>query len=275
MQYPKNFVPFETWPEYNWVVNPPDICAREAVPQNPCGIRWSLWPFTFEEHISDEEPRLNTGGKLARPRLVSWKRVQRTDIPKGWHSGKHPWRVDAYHVLGPDYQTKWNKSSRRDLRLWKQHHLNITHRIDPISWEEYQSAYRKSLTVKKIGAEQLEALGRRVAAGGPELFGVRNIQTGEISAGTAIHYSPTYKSSMREGPFILPGARECFAMTGLMDFWFDYSLKRGVELQMFSYFNHPGSPKGWEGFSAFKRQFGIVEVAYPPLLWRIVGGKIF
>ncbi len=90
-----------------------------------------------------------------------------------------------------------------------------------------------------------------------------------------MHYCPTYKSSMREGPFILPEARECFAMTGLMDFWFARSLGRGVELQVFSYFAHAGAPKEFAGFSAFKRQFGVVEVAYPPMLWRVVGGRIF
>jgi hypothetical protein len=207
--------------------------------------------------------------------MVSWKRVHRTDAPKGWHAAKYPWRVDAYHALGPGYQTKWNKSSRRDLRLWQRDFLNKTHRIDAIPWSEFEAAYRKSITYKKIGGEQMAALRRKIKDNGPELFGVRNIQTGEIIAGTAIHYSPTHKSSMREGPFILPEARECFAMTGLMEYWFELSLKRGVELQQFSYFAHPGVPNTWEGFSAFKRQFGITEVAYPPILYKFVLGKLW
>ena len=275
METPSNFVPHEMWPEYDWLANPPDICAKEHVPKNPCGIRWSLWPFTFEEHIGDQEPDVATGGTLARPRLVSWKRVRRTDIPKGWHSGKHPWRVDAYHALLPDYASRWNKSSRRDLRLWRQNFLNKTHRIEQISWDEYSRAYKKSLVVKRIGTDQLASLGRKIGPEGPELWGVRNIQSQEIVAGTAMHYSPTHKSSMREGPFILPEARDCFAMTGLMDHWFAHSLERDIELQVFSYFAHAGTHKSWEGFSAFKRQFGITEVAYPPVLWRFVWGKIF
>jgi hypothetical protein len=274
MDMPKNFVPHELWPEYNWVLNPPNLCRREVVPNVQRGIRWSLGPITLEMHAGDEEPRLDTGGKLARPRIVRWNRVRRTDVPAGWHEARHPWRVDAYHTLAPDYAARWNKSSRRDLRLWKDNFLDKTHRIEPVSWHEYETAYRKSLVFKKIGDEQMQALGRRYAAGGPELWGVRN-GAGQVIAGTAIHHSPTYKSSMREGPFILPEARDCFAMTGLMDFWFDRSLSRGVELQVFSYFNHAGTPKDWAGFSAFKRQFGITEVAYPPMLWRIVGGKLF
>jgi hypothetical protein len=80
---------------------------------------------------------------------------------------------------------------------------------------------------------------------------------------------------MRECPFILPEARKCFAMTGLIAYWFDRSLARGIELQIFSYFAHPGTPKGWEGFSAYKKHFGVTEVSYPPVLWRLAGGKIF
>jgi len=263
------------WPEYNWLANPVSICAREWVPQNPRGIRWSLWPLTFEMHIGDQEPDLRTGGALARPRVVRWLRVHRTDTPRGWHQGTHPWRVDAYHTLGPDYVSKWNKSSRRDLRLWQEKHAGKTHTIEPVSWADYEAAYRNSTVIKKIGDEQLKSLGRKIGPGGPELWGVRDLANGKIVAGTALHYSPTYKSSMREGPFILPEARDCFAMTGLMDFWFSSSLARGVELQVFSYFAHPGTPKDYAGFSAFKRQFGIIEVAYPPHLWRLVGGKIF
>ncbi len=275
MDTPSNFVPHEMWPEYEWVANPPSICARERVPNAPCGIRWSLWPITFEEHIGDEEPDVKTGGALARPRLVSWKRVRRTDAPAGWSVGAHPWRVDAYHVLLPDYAARWNKSSRRDLRLWRQNFLDKTHRIEQISWGEYREAYKKSIVGKKIGTDQLMQLGRKIRPGGPELWGVRNIRSGEIIAGTAMHYSPAYKSSMREAPFILPEARLCHAMTGLMDHWFARSQVLGIELQVFSYFAHPGAPKDWEGFSAFKRQFGVAEVAYPPVLYRFVWGKIF
>lgn len=279
MQIPDNFVPHEMWPEYRWVANPPSICAREIVPGTPCGIRWSLWPFTFEEHIGDNEPDLSTGGRLARPRMVSWKRVRRTDTPPGWRTAAYPWRVDAYHTLLPDYEKRWNKSSRRDLRLWRENFLNKTHRIEQVSWQEYEAAYKKSLVVKRIGTDQLASLGRKCTGNGwqehLQLVGVRNMQSGEIVAGTAIHHSPTYKSSMREGPFILPEARECFAMTGLMDYWFTLSLERGVTLQVFSYFAHAGTPKSWEGFSAFKRQFGVTEVAYPPVLYRFVWGKIF
>ncbi len=113
------------------------------------GIRWSIWPITFEMHIGDQEPGLSVGGKLARPRVVRWMRVRRTDVPAGWREAKHPWRVDAYHELAPGYAQKWNKSSRRDLRLWQERHLGKTHVIEPVSWPEYEAAYRKSTIFKR------------------------------------------------------------------------------------------------------------------------------
>lgn len=272
MEIPKDFAPYEMWPEYDWLATLPSVCEREWVPGNTRGVRWSLWPLTFEMHVGDTEPDLTAPGRLRRPRVVRWRRVQRTDVPPGWHATKHPWRVDAYHELASDYRSRWNKSSRRDLRLWNERHNNITHVIEPISLSEYESAYKKSLTYKKIGGDQLGILS---AKDGPELWGVRDKATGTIIAGTALHYSPTYNMSMREAPFIHAEARKCFAMTGLVDFWFARSLERGIKLQYFSYFSYPGGPKSWVGFSAFKRQFGITEVAYPPMLWRVVGGKIF
>ncbi len=275
MEIPKNFAPYEMWPEYDWLATLPPICQREWVEGENRAVRWSLWPITLEVQVGDTEPDLNAPGRLKRPRIVRWNRVNRTDVPKGWHTTKYPWRIDAYHELSPEYHTTWNKSSRRDLKLWLERHNNKTHTIEPLSIEEFRAAYKKSLTYKKIGGQQLACFLAKYNPETFELIGVRNKTTGKIIAGTALLYSPTRNISMREVPFILPEARECFAMTALIDYWFARSLARGTALQYFSYFSHAGTPKSWEGFSAFKRQFGIVEVAYPPMLWRVVGGKLW
>lgn len=275
MDTPKNFAPFEMWPEYDWIAAFPAICKREWVEGANRAVRWSLWPLTFEMQVGDTEPDLMAPGRLRRPRVVRWNRLARTDVPPGWHETKFPWRVDAYHKMGPDYRAKWRKNPRRDLKLWLERHNNKTHTIEPISIDEYRDAYKKSLTFKKVGSEQVDGMVAKYGKTPFELVGVRNKATGEIIAGTALLYSPAYNVSMREAPFILDEARRTYAMTALMDYWFDLSLKRGTELQYVSYLSHEGSPKEWAGFSAFKRQFGLTEIAYPPILWRVVGGKIF
>lgn len=275
MEIPKDFAPYEMWPEYDWLATLPPICEREWVKGENSAVRWSLWPLTFEAHVGDTEPDLGAPGRLARPRIIRWNRVSRTDVPAGWHTTHYPWRVDAYHALSPEYRTKWNKSSRRDLKLWLERHHNKTHTIEPISIDEFRTAYKQSLTYEKIRGHQLRNLEVKYNPERFELIGVRNHATGTIIAGTTLLYSKTRSISMREAPFIHAEARDCFAMTALMDYWFTQSLARGTRLQYFSYFSHAGTPKNWEGFSTFKRQFGIVEVPYPPMLWRMAGGKLF
>ena len=265
---------------------PRTLCAREEVggPQvgGPRGIRWSLWPLTFEEYVSDSEPVLGTSGALARNRVVVWKRVHDGPVPKGWHRFSHyPWRVDGFVELKPDadYKAGWYKQARRDLRMWEKNFLNIGYKIEPVSLEEYGAAYAKSTVKRKIGIDPFQIIERKYAArigrDNMALWGVRNTASGEVLAGIVLLYSPTYQSAKYECPFILPEAKKIYAMTALIDHWFKESLKRGVSLLVFSAFWNQGEPKSWKAFSLFKSHFGPQYVVYPPALWRFVRGKLY
>ncbi len=273
------------WPEYIHLAMPRTVCAREEVgggqTGNPKGIRWSLWPLTFEEYVSDREPAIDDSGKLARNRVMMWKRLHDGPAPKGWYKlSKNPWRVDGFVELTPDtdYKTGWYKQARRDLRLWEEKFLNKGYSIEPVSLEEYERAYKKSTVMRKVGFDPLQILRRKYATKvGREnmaLWGVRN-KRGEIIAGINLRFSPTYNSTKYECPFILLEAKHVYAMTALVDHWFKESLKRGVTLLVFSCFWHKGEPKSWKAFSLFKSHFGPQLVAYPPTLWRFVRGKLF
>ena len=279
---PKDFSPPETWPEYGLLAEPLGFCARESVGSAPMGVRWSAWPLTFEEYVSDREPDVEESkkGTLARNRWVTWKRISRADIPPGWRIGpKKPWRIDGFHTLSSgDYTGIWHKNARREARLWRERHLDVTHRIEQASFEEFKRAYLMSSTLKKTGMDMLSILERKYALGAREyieLWVVRDIKHTLIVAGTAIINSPSTKSSVRFCPFMLPAARETFASTGLVDYWFELSQQRGVRYQVFTCFWQPGDPKGWKGPAEFKSHFGLKYVAYPPLLYRFVRGKVF
>jgi len=253
---PEGFVPPEEWPEYGAVAEPAGICAREEVGTHPRGIRWALWPFCFEEYTSDTEPDLGASrrGALARPRLIMWHRLRRSDTPTGWRAYSHkPWRVDGVRELvsGQDVTDGWHKSARRDLRLWREEFLP-TYRIEKISLKEYAQAYRASLIAKRVNIERLLQLERRT--GLPawqhiELWGVRN-PSGTIIAGTAIIYSPTHKHSTHFAPFITAEGRDTYAATALMEHWFKESLARGCRFAVSTNFWFAGYPKNWQGFSA-------------------------
>ena len=272
----------ESWPEYGRLADPLGFCAREEVGTHPRGVRWSFWPLAFEEYVSDTEPNLadSAQGELARNRVFIWKRITRAAIPEGWREvSKKPWRIDGYHDLGTggDYTAAWHKNARREARLWREEHA-ARYDIVEISLEEFIGAYRKSMTVKKAGADLLSVLVRMHALPAQKhiaLWGVRNKQTGRIIAGTATITSPTHKSSVRYCPFMLPEARHCYASIGLVDHWFAHAQKNGTQYLLFTCFWQPGDPKGWQGPAEFKSHFGLQYVAYPPELTRFVRGKIF
>lgn len=279
---PQDFAPPEMWEEYVAVTDPVDICAREEVGAAPAGVRWSLWPFTFEEYYGDREPNVDAarGGALARTRLVQWKRLVRHDAPPGWWQPRSStWRLDGALALdGSDYRTRWDKEARHDLRFFEQHQAAGRVRIQPVSIQEFDAAYRASLTAKRAGAYRLDELRKKLAhpRSRPhvELWGALDAQ-GAITAGTAILYSPSRQSSMHFAPFIHAAARETFAATGLMDHWFAQTQRRGYRYAVTCEFWRPGLPKSWKGFSEFKSRFGFSLIQYPPVLYKLVGGKLF
>lgn len=281
---PPGFMPPEAWPEYETLALPRPPSKREAVGKNPPGIRWSVWPICFEEYTSDLEPNLadSEHGSLAYNRAIAWNRVARTDTPPGWRAySKQSWRIDGFAELKPgeDYRAAWHAQARRNLRLWEKRHQGQTHRIEPISMEEYRAAYSRSTVKQKIGNDPLNILERKQAImrniEHRKTWGVRNLNTGEIIAGFSLCHSPTFKSSAYESPFILPEARHTFAMTALIDHWYQESVRRETRYQVYNSFWQPGSPRDWKNFSAFKAQFSPTCIAYPPTLWRFKGGKFF
>lgn len=279
---PEGFFPPDIWPEFGSLATPVAICSREEVGKDPKGVRWSFWPVTIEEYIGDKEPRLEDAytGALTRNRMVRWLRLSNVPVPKGWFVERRPWRVDGFYLLDPTkpYINDWKKSARRDLREWQKKYTSFC-RIEAISFEEYEEAYKHSTVAKKTTMELMYMLKRKrekaVTREHSTLWGVRDLRSGKIIAGNVNYYSPTFKSSVREFPFILPEARGGHASVALVDHWMSEALKRGHYKLIATHFWQPGESKSWQGFSAFKAQFGYTFVAYPPALYRFVRGKLF
>lgn len=285
-ELPKNFTPPEMWPEYGHIVDPAPICKREAISGDPMGIRWSLWPLTFEEYVGDTVPDVvrASAGTLAYNRLAVWYRVRNSGsvAPTGWRQwSQQTYRIDGYQLLSAheDITARWNKNARRELRLWQERHRGTTHAVVELSWKKYDEAYKKSLISKRQGNDRLHALERRLklpeVAAHTTLWGVVDRHSGAVVAGSAIIYSPTYQSSTHFAPFILKEARPIFAATALIHHWFAESLRRGMPNIITTNFWHRGKPKSWKGFSEFKSHFGFTYVKYPPTLYRFVRGKFF
>lgn len=281
-EIPPEFVPVETWPEYGYIAGPAPFCKREYVGDNHNAIRWSAWPLTFEQHIGDDEPDLEKSkqGELAYNRFVTWRRVRRADTPKGWHSSSQPApQIDGVRLLNGNITEGWGKNARHDARIWLEKHAGISHVIERVSLDEYDSAYRTSLIATRVNKQRIKYLRRKLAlpevAAHTELWGVRDLSTNAIVAGTALIHSPTHKGSTHFAPFIHEEARRIYAATALIHHWFSRATERGDRFVATTNFWFPGKDKSWKGFSEFKSHFGWQYIAYPPELWRFVRGKLF
>lgn len=282
---PPHLAPPELWPEYGAIAIPRTVCAREEIHANVPGVRWGLWPLYFEEYLGDEEPDLRPGmhGALAYNRMISWKRLRRTDIPKGWFLlSRRSWRIDAYRELpeGEHHTAQWNKNSRYNLRAWQELERSGRFRIEEVALDEFMQAYRGSTVDSKVGMHLAEILERKYAmpAVAPHLslWGVRDTQSGALIAGTGAAHSPTYRASIREASFITDAAKHIHASTALMDRWMGEAAAKGAASLFFTHFWQRGEPRNWKGFSAFKSHFGHLHyISYPPILWKFRGGKFF
>src|SRR3989344_1280062 len=283
-ELPDGFAPPEMWPEFPATARPVGICRRELVGTPPRGVRWSLWPLTFEEYVGDDAPDFKDSdkGKLAYNRLVMWRRITPVAPPPSWRAwAKGPWRLDGFYTLvpGADYTRDWQHNARRDLKQWHEHFADKGYIIETISFDEFKKTYQKNVSVKKAGLELFYILERTYRDPSThqhlQLLGVRNTKSSAVVAGTALLYSPTHRASVRYCPFMLPEGRLVYASTALIDHWYRDAQKKNSTTLFFTSFWHQGLPKSWKGFSAFKSHFGLQYVFYPPTLYRFVGGKFF
>jgi len=282
---PDEFVPPEMWPEYGHLGDPVTICSRELINKNPVAIRWSLWPLTFEQHWGDQEPDIaaTSAGTLARNRIAYWRPLHSIEqTSTGWKRSKEKYfRIDGYQKLanGEDFTKRWDKEARRDLRQWQEHYANKTHEIAEVTQGVYDAAYRTSLIAKRLDLERLHNLNRKLSVPAcrtnAKLYVVRNKSTGNIVGGSAILFSPTYKSATHFAPFISEEGRHVRAATALVYHWFEEARTTGCPHVLTTNFWVTGKPKSWKGFSLFKSRFGWDYVTYPPAYWRFVRGKLW
>lgn len=275
---PDGFVPREQWPEYNIAATPSALFNPEEVGKNPRGVRWSFWPLTFEEYVSDKEPDLSISDPKgnARNRLVWWRRIVRADVPPGWYQlSRRPSRFEGFaEIKEKDYWRSWTKTARYDRRVWHEDFLNKKYTIEKISYPEFEVSYLKSSVVKKVGTEALHMV-ERLKEEHTQLWGVRDIRANTIIAGMAVIDSPTHRAAYYLSGFKLPTSANDPVMTGLLDHCFASLQKSGGRFLQTGGFWHRGKPRSWKGFSQFKAKFGMRYIAYQPMLVRFVSGKLF
>jgi len=281
-ELPDGFVPLQQWPEYDLAHLPFPTFNPELVDSNPRGVRWSLWPFTFEEYVSETEPDLSRSDptRRARNRLVLWRTATRIASPRGWiRIGYRAAKLEGFAELGQEaYYTHWDESAKRYRNKWLRNYAEKTHRIESIDYNTFKAAYERSEVAKKVKSLLLDMIERQTDERTRpyyEFIVVTNIATGARIAGMCLLNSPTHRASYYVSGFYTSEEGHVPAMVALMDHWFKTSHARGMRFLHFGEFWMRGKPKNWKGFSLFKAKFGLHYIAYPPALLRFMPGRLF
>ncbi len=263
--------PFE-WIEYCFPSLIHEGLRPKQINNTSIGVRWGIWCLHFEEYRSDNEPLVNESD--APSRVIFWRRVGRTDIPKGWHRthGLIGQVYIGYHILSANYELKWRQTAQQRRRLWYRKFLNKQYEIVPLNFLDFCTAFASSTVAKEIPTLELDKLRQRLKAG-VEIYtwGARRISDGKILAGLASFESPKNHASEYSCGFYLEEGRRDSLMIGLIDHWFSESLQKGRKILHLGTFQAPGETwKRGTGISSFKAQFATNYLLFQPALWRFV-----
>ncbi len=230
------------------------------------GYARTIGPFVFVKYIlTDAEPSLDevyakTG---SRHGLMYWSPRRRLDIPVRWREGSqksflHDWR-QGFSVVRPDYQDTWSNRASRNLKSF----LSSEARMRSGTVQEYCSALPTSLLPKSLRGLILEKLKKF----DPLTLRVFLVEYGNQIVG-GLCTLPYHLSSTHISSFLTPTGKEINAGTGCIDAWYQDALQTGITYLHFGGVWGQNDPKGWQGFSEFKRNFIDYEVEFESAYWK-------
>lgn len=230
------------------------------------GYARRVGPFVLVKYIlTDAEPlidevRLSTG---SRHGFIYWSPRQRTEIPRHWRKAAkdfflHDWR-QGFSVAKENYQNTWSSRARRNLKHFFSSGAHI--RIGTV--QEYCAVLPNSLLPRSLRGLILAKLKKF----DPLALSVFLVEyRGEIVGGLCT--LPYHRTSTHISSFLMPVGKEINAGTGCIDAWYQDALKAGITYLHFGGVWGEKDPKGWQGFSEFKRNFIDYEVEFESGYWK-------
>lgn len=233
------------------------------------GHRWNAGPFRFELYYGDTEPILERG--VGR-RLVYWQTLARMDVPPGWHRAPYMpnYRKTGYAPVGSAdaYWSSWTPHAQRHRKRWL---AKPDAEIRDVDLDTFVAAYRHGTIDLLLKRMFVWMLRRKAAAHGDLMrYWLAVTPEGKAIAGLAVLDIPETKTAVHVIAFYTKDAKHSDANYGLIDHWFRDAIRKGWRYLDFDVFRGPTDPRGWEGFSRFKSQFGTRFILYPNPLVRFV-----
>lgn len=172
-----------------------------------------------------------------------------------------PWRklmLSPIHAKGNglayvdvNYYDRWSQTARRDFKRFKKGGVEIK----SVNREQFIDSLMKSSqknSIKLMFKSMLDRL-----AGANIHYWIAEKDNEVISGLAVMDYD---NISVHLCAFTSKGEAGTNAGTGLIDHWYKYAIKKGLNYLNFGHIRQPRESHSWQGFSDFKRKFIDTEI---------------
>lgn len=227
--------------------------------------------FCFEHYIGNQEP---TAAKDGVKKIITWQSLNKIKAPIGWRKNYFAGRplqngiaiLDNNH----NYQQNWSNHVRRHQKKWQKQNQYELVEVDGLT---FIKAYRDSKVLDFIIREGFVRVIKYHLKTHPEnliFIAAKNKENKKIMAGLAVINYPDISLSTHLISFINHEAKKTSVGVGLIDYWFQLSLQNKIRFLNFGIVWKKGDPRSWQGYSNFKKQFGLHLINYPRPFFKII-----
>jgi hypothetical protein len=186
--------------------------------------------------------------------VIFWSPWKRSFAEKPWRKVMlppiHP-KGNGLAYVTAEYRDRWNQTARRDFKKFKDAGVEIRS-VNKEQFLEALMASEQKNSIKSMFKFMIEKLS------GAEVHYWVALKDGKIVSGLAVmNYD---KTSVHLAAFTSEGEEGTYAGTGLIDYWYQYAIKKGIKYLNFGHIRQTGESKAWQGFSDFKKKFIDEEI---------------
>lgn len=220
---------------------------------------WRKWPKSWFQIIKfekiDEEPDIEMLRKKygVRHAWIIWIPATRTDIPTWW---KILWMTSHYvttwiALLEPEYWKRWSERSRRARNKYKKMNVEIK-QVEPY---EFVEGFKITPTKHPFKKDYIKFYTHITQINPLNIRNYVAYYDGKIVAGLAVHDYNDGKSSVHLVAYTNRKYYHTQAWTGLIDRWYEDSLKMGVKFIDYDRLREKFGPADQKGYTEFKENF--------------------
>jgi len=235
-------------------------------------IRTQVGPCIVDQFCGQTEPQ-QTPSKGAI-RFLVWQRYEVPTRQTWWTVPRlfSTQFLKGVAVVDSDqYFSVWEEHAKRKRRAFLKSEDWI---IERVNLADFEKGYHQTKTLDSLTRRMFISLLRYHLAWYPQnvyLEVVKERKSGQIHAGLATVDYPDIRLSKHIISFVHPQSSPSSAGVGLIDHWYQRSWLGGIRFLNFGILHRPGiDPGSWRGYTAFKRQFHLLEIQLPKPAWKVV-----